>query len=108
MDGSDERAADEGVPGERARPGHEGLSAEQTYEHLRRDVRQLQEQLSRGAEAVAATENRVAATHLTLAEGALREGRLDDARQLLSEAAAALWAVEHERRRADRWAVVTS
>jgi hypothetical protein len=103
MDGSDERAADERVPAERARPGHERRPAEQTYKHLRRDVRELQERLSQGAEAVAATENGVAATHLTLAERALREGRLEDARQLLDEAAAALWAVEHERRRADRW-----
>jgi len=108
MDGSDERAADEGTPGERARPGYERRHAEQASARVRQDVRRLLERLRQGAEAVAATENGVAATHLTLAERALREGRLEDARQLLSEAAAALRGVEHERRRADRWPEVTT
>ncbi|MGY1783518.1 hypothetical protein [Geodermatophilus sp. SYSU D00698] len=59
--------------------------------------------MGRGAEAIAGTESGVAATQLTLAERALREARLQDAQGLLSEAAAALRAVEHERLRAERW-----
>src|SRR3712207_4118942 len=50
-------------------------------------------------------ESSSAAPQRTLAERARREGRLQDARGLLSEAAAARRAVEHERLRADRWPV---
>ncbi|MGY1800331.1 hypothetical protein [Blastococcus sp. SYSU D00868] len=104
MDGSEERAA-RGAPEEQ---GAGRPPALQPSERLRRDVHRLQERLSQGAAAVAATEQSIASTHLTLAERALERGRLEEARQLLSEAALALRGVEHERGRADRWPVPPS
>jgi hypothetical protein len=67
------------------------------------DARHLREQLRELAAAVAVTGNGVAATYHSLAEQALRQGRLDDARRLAGEVAAALRSVEQEEREAVRW-----
>ncbi|MGY1666017.1 hypothetical protein [Geodermatophilus sp. SYSU D00696] len=71
-------------------------------------MRELQERLRRGAQAVAATEGRIAATLLEMADRALRETRLEDAQRLLRQAAAAFRGAEHERLRAERWPAATA
>lgn len=105
MQRSDERAGDEREAGEHAsaRPEPEHVARQQAFEANRRTVQRQQEQLGELAAAVAATQERLAASLGALAERAAREGRADDARRLTSKAQAAFRLAEHERREVQRW-----
>jgi hypothetical protein len=84
-----------------------GRSAAQTewadaYERNGQDARHLQQRLRELAGEVAITEHRIAATYHRLADRALSQGHLDDARRLEGQAGAALRSAEHEQQEAHR------
>jgi colicin import membrane protein len=94
----DERIADladpAGDPLEAARVERAAAAERMTWEFRRQRAR-----LRETAAAVTATETAVAKTFHARAERARRAGRLDDARRLDGESAAALRAAQHERQR---------
>jgi hypothetical protein len=102
MEAPDQRAADE-----RATDGHaKAASDESRAEQLpvsgqtEEDARDQRERTRELAAEVAVTENSLAATFSSMAESALRQGRVKDARRLEREAAAALRGAAGRRTRA--------
>jgi hypothetical protein len=103
METSDERLSREETTERPTQAESERAPAEkdQASDHVHDDVRQHEQRLRELAEQLAATEDRVAATLHGMAERALREGRLKDAKRLEDEAAAAVQGAEREHRQAE-------